>query len=128
MKKLLFVILGGMLSCVILLGGMAVSEAQVKSTPEAPVAAEAPQPELRDLSRREARQLGLTIREITSIARELKSAGLLTGDRETDAEMILSKAIERNPKAFADPALDWDAILAFIERILPLILTILSLF
>jgi hypothetical protein len=108
------------------------ADAQVKSTadvtPVPSVAQADTDVALAGVSRRDARKLGLTIREITSIARELKAAGQLTGDRETDAETILSKAITKNPKAFADPALDWDSILAFIERILPLILTIISLF
>jgi len=120
--KVLYVVLMSLVLAV-----PSVGYAQVKSTPDTAVAAEA-QPELRDLSRREARQLGLTIRELATIARELKAQGQLTGNRETDAETILTKAIERNPKAFADPSLDWDAILAFIEKILPLILMILSLF
>jgi signal transduction histidine kinase len=120
------------LAALILMALAIPAQAQVKSTP-----ADAPTPaveqadtdvELRGVSRRDARKLGLTIREMISIARELKSAGELTGVAEIDAEQILERAISKNPKAFADPALDWDSILAFIERILPLILTILSLF
>jgi hypothetical protein len=107
------------------------SDAQVKSTadvtPVPSVAQVDTDVAIAGVSRRDARKLGLTIRNLVSIARELKAAGQLTGDREADAEAILSKAITKNPKAFADPALDWDAILAFIERILPLIMILFGL-
>lgn len=105
-------------------------QAQVKSTPAPQSSDQSVQPEdvLVGLARRDARRLGLTITGIAKIARELKAENALTGNIEADAESILAKAIEQNPKAFADPSLDWDAILAFIERIMPLILMIIGLF
>jgi hypothetical protein len=44
------------------------------------------------------------------------------------AGQIAQELAVDNPKAFGDPSLDWDAILAFIEKLLPLILQLISIF
>jgi hypothetical protein len=106
-------------------------QGQVKSTPgQAPPVENIEKVDVPTvgMSRNDARKVGLTIRNLTQITRELKEKGQLTGVREVDSELILSKAIERNPKAFSDPTIDWDMILAFIERLLPLIMAIIALF
>jgi len=41
---------------------------------------------------------------------------------------VLSQLLEEKPAAFQDAALDWEAIFAFLERLIPLILQIIALF
>ena len=82
------------------------------------------------LTFRQRRAMGLTVRNIARATRELASAGELNKDTPKDeaAELVLERLVMDNPKAFADPTLDWDAVLAFIERLIPLIMTIIALF
>lgn len=82
------------------------------------------------MTMRERRQRGLTLRNLVKVSRQLKESGELTSDMPRDemAELILEAVVAEDPKAFAEVGLDWDAIIAFIEKLLPLILTIISLF
>ena len=84
----------------------------------------------RGLTLRQRRAMGLTVRNMARAARELAADGSIDKDtpREDVAELVLEKIVTENPKAFADPGVDWDAILAFIEKLLPLILAIISMF
>ena len=78
---------------------------------------------------RQRRKLGITIKNITRVTKELRAAGELEGLGEGEiAALVLDKIVEDNPKAFTDPGFDWDSILVFIERILPLILKIIEMF
>lgn len=77
----------------------------------------------------EGRRDVVTLRKAVAAARALKAEGKFDGlDKREKAAAILDYLVQEDPKAFADPELDWDAILAFIEKLLPLILTIISLF
>jgi len=84
----------------------------------------------RRLSIRERRALGLTWRNVFQTTRDLYQDGEIDSDmaRGTIAAMVFTEIAGENPKAFADPSVDWDAILAFIEEILPLILQLIGLF
>lgn len=82
----------------------------------------------RDLTIRERREMGLTIPNILRATREMVREGLLT--RQTSQEdvrdLILERMVFENPKAYANPEVDWDAILAFIEKLLPIILAFIQ--
>ena len=82
------------------------------------------------LTIRQRREMGLTLRNVTRIVKELDEAGEITEDTtvEEAAVMVLSVLVEDTPAAFQDPAIDWEAILAFLERLLPLILQIIAIF
>jgi hypothetical protein len=128
----------GLLCGAILFGPMvAVSEAQLrrKVQPVQPVSPEeravgpvsdAPEG---GMSRRERRRLGVTFGKCLRAARELKKAGELSDDSETAAAQIAAKLAADKPGDFAKlSAVDWDAIIAFIEKLIPLILQLIEIF
>lgn len=80
-------------------------------------------------SRQQRRAMGITFRNLRLKLKEMKAAGELEGlTRPEISVMVLDRLVTDNPKAFADPSLDWDGLLAFIERLIPLILKLISLF
>lgn len=83
----------------------------------------------RSLSIREARELGVTLASVRSCVQELREQGEIdeTTSRAEIAALVTDRLMEKNQEAFAASAgLDWEAILAFIERLLPLILRLLG--
>lgn len=85
----------------------------------------------RDLSFRQRRELGLTIANLAEIAKELKAEGEIDKDtpRSEVAAAIAVRLEAKNPAAFKGAAaIDLDSIIAFIERLLPLILKLIDLF
>lgn len=84
----------------------------------------------RRLSLKERRDLGITWANVHRTAKQLYQSGEISADmsRAEIAGLVFSSIAAENPTAFADPMVDWDAILAFIEAILPLILQIIGLF
>ncbi len=86
-------------------------------------------PEARELKLRERIRLGLTIPNMVRKAKELRAAGTLdTENPDIAAAQIAAAIAADNPKAYAEPGIDWEGILAFIERLLPLILQLISIF
>jgi len=82
------------------------------------------------LTRRERRDMGLTFRNIRRAMATMQASGEID-ETMTKAEIsiaVADKLVSDNPSAFQDPSLDWDAILAFIERMIPLILKLIALF
>ncbi len=78
---------------------------------------------------RQRRAMGLTFRGVRTILKEMRDAGELEGKSNSQlAVEVLDKALDQKPEAFANPAIDWDAIMAFLEKLIPLILKIISLF
>lgn len=78
---------------------------------------------------RKRRKLGVTIRNLLRVTKELRAAGELEGLDESEiAARVLEEIIQDNPAVFADPGFDFDAILEFIEKLLPLILRIIDMF
>ncbi len=87
------------------------------------------------LTLRQRREIGLTFKNIKRILEEkvLPAAYEETNGEGTDvstlALMVAGELVEENPQAFShDPSLDWDMILEFIEKLIPLILRIIALF
>ena len=82
------------------------------------------------LSIRQRRDMGLTIRNIRRVIAKGQESGEITEDM-TKAELsvyVANELLQDNPGAFQDPNLDWDALLEFIEKLLPLIMSIISMF
>ena len=78
---------------------------------------------------RQRRKAGATIRNLIATAKELKLAGELEVCTDSEAAAaIMTKLLEGNAEVMADPQFDFDGLLAFIERLLPLILKLLELF
>jgi len=110
---------------------VAAEPAAAWSAPPAVVAAdevENPEGEIR-LTRKERRKLGLTFRNVRKTVAELKKAGELdTGDPDGTAVQVLEKIVGDNPKAVQEVVgdRDWasflDALLKFLEQIMPIIL------
>jgi len=77
----------------------------------------------------ERRKLGLTFRNVLRAAKELDAAGQFDAENPdlTSARLAVKLAAE-NPKAYQEVGVDWDAILAFIEALLPLIIQFMTIF
>jgi hypothetical protein len=67
-------------------------------------------------------KLGLTIPQLVARGRKLKAAGV-----DVTAEALMGDWLGDNGAA-AGVGADWDAILAFIEKLLPIILKLIELF
>lgn len=77
---------------------------------------------------RERRAMGLTFGNLLRIVRDMKADGQLAGkDDSLIAAEVLGRLVQDNAPAFRDPGIDWDALIAFIEKLLPLILMIIEL-
>lgn len=85
---------------------------------------------VRGLSLRDARRMGLTIANITKSVKKLKASGEITAD-STDAEvaaLVAQDIFKDNKAAWGDPkAVNWDSVLALIEKLLPIIMLLLGL-
>jgi hypothetical protein len=84
--------------------------------------------ESRGLTFKQRREMGLTLANCLRTAKKLKQAGVLSDDPDVASGQIAAELAGENPKAFADPSLDWDAILEFIEKLLPLIMPLIAIF
>jgi len=85
--------------------------------------------EARGLTFIQRRKMGLTFGNCLRVARQLKKDGTLSEDDDVAAAQIAAELAKENPKGFeGTTAIDWDAILAFIEKLLPLIMQIISMF
>jgi len=86
----------------------------------------------KSLSWRQRRQLGLTIGNVREAMKALKDKGELSPDTNVAATQVMAHLIDANPTAWKevgkDPAVDWDAILEFIARLIELILKLFPLF
>lgn len=83
------------------------------------------------LDRREMRRAGLTVLNIRRRAKQMAKDGEITSDmtNEQIRDIVLDDLQAENSRAFEGfGAVDWDAILAFIEKLLPLILQLIALF
>jgi hypothetical protein len=96
----------------------------------APVVNEGPRVrKMGDLTWRERRKMGLTLRNVMRVTKELGKAGELEGVSQSEVSaMVLDKIMGENPRAFNDPSIDFDALLDFIERLIPLIMRLIEMF
>ena len=82
------------------------------------------------LTIREARKLGLTIRKLAPIVRELKAQPDFEELSYSDLAMQVGEHLVQNERpmlnAMAEAGIDFNAIIEFIERIMPLILLLLK--
>jgi hypothetical protein len=83
-------------------------------------------PEARGLTLRQRREIGLTLRNCIRVARGLNRDDELSDDPDIAAGQIAVALAGENPQAFV--GVDWDAILEFIEKLIPLIMKIIALF
>ena len=83
------------------------------------------------MTRREMRRMGLTVLNIRRRARKMAVAGEITSDMPHDQirDIIIDDLMGEEPGAWREvSAPDWDAIIAFITKLIPLILQILAIF
>jgi hypothetical protein len=83
------------------------------------------------MNRREMRRAGLTVLNVRRRTRQLAIAGEITADmsHEQIRDIVIDDLQGDEPGVFRDfSAPDWDAIIAFITKLLPLILQILAIF
>lgn len=84
----------------------------------------------RKFSDRDARRLGITFLSVRSSLKELKASGTIDGSEGTGelaaivADHISSK--KENKTAFAKEGVDWDSLLAFLERLIALIMKLFA--
>ena len=82
----------------------------------------------RRLTFAQRRKMGLTLGNCLRVARRLKQDGRLSDDEDVAAGQIAAELAGENTAAFNEAGVDWDSILAFIEKLLPLILQLLAIF
>ena len=81
------------------------------------------------LTIKQRRGMGLTVANVRKILVEKQAAGELDGKTVEELSVeVLGQLVAENPKAFADPKIDWDALIAFLEKLIPLIMKIIALF
>jgi hypothetical protein len=83
------------------------------------------------LSRREMRRLGITVLNVRRRARQMAIDGEITADMPAEQmrDIVIDDLMGDEPHAFQQlGAPDWDAIIAFVEKLLPLILKIIAMF
>lgn len=85
----------------------------------------------RTLSLLQARKLGITLQSVRKEVEELKAAGEIDSSmsRAEIAALVTDRLSNKNQAAFkaAGASLDWEAILNFIEKLLPIILKLLGI-
>jgi len=81
------------------------------------------------LTWKERRALGVTIRNVRRVMKDLKTEGVLSPDSDIAAIQVLDRLTVENPQAFkAVGDIDWDRLLEFLERLIELLLKILPIF
>ena len=85
----------------------------------------------RVLSVRERRKLGITFYGVLTTLRAMKRDGVdVRGtERRERAEMVFSRLLDDRPDAVAEidwDNIDWDAILAFIEKVIELVMKLIA--
>jgi hypothetical protein len=83
------------------------------------------------MSRREMRRLGVTVLNVRRRTRQMAIAGEITSDMSHDQirDIVLDDLQGDDPRAFQQlSAIDWDRVIAFIEKLIPLILKIIAMF
>ena len=70
----------------------------------------------------------VTFRDALKAARSIGLDELREMSREDQAALVLATALKTNGCSPDDPAIDWESLIAFIEKIMPLILMLIELF
>ncbi len=77
----------------------------------------------------ERRKLGLTIAKVRPVVEKLAAEGKIDRDNPSAAAAaVMHELMQQDPKAWGDVQLDFDAILEFLERLIPLIMKLIDLF
>ena len=74
--------------------------------------------------------MGLTFGNILRIVRDMKTTGQIGAVDPGEAMiavLVLDRLVGERPEAFRDAQIDWDALIEFLERLIPLILRIIDL-
>lgn len=77
------------------------------------------------------RRMGLTLAGVISATRRLAKDGEISRsmDRSEIVELVAMEIANQNAPAWAEaPSIDWDAVLAFIEKLIPIIMALIALF
>lgn len=79
---------------------------------------------------RERRALGLTVGNVRRIVLELREKGTTTDDPATLSLAVANQLLTENATVYSqlDPAFDWDSFMAFVEKIVELIMKLIGLF
>jgi len=84
------------------------------------------------LTRKQRREMGLTFRNVRTVLAGLQESGEITEDMTTSevSLIIASYLLDANPHAFQDLEgdRDWDSFLAFLERLIELLMKFMVLF
>ena len=77
----------------------------------------------------ERRRLGLTIHELRPLVKTMLDDGRISRDNPSAAAAeVMSELLESNPQWAENPKIDWDAVLEFLEKLIPLIIMLIELF
>lgn len=102
----------------------------VTTTPDGALAASAAKVAgRRGLSRRQRREMGLTISNVRRTVREInEEEDISEMTQEELSARTLDRIMSENPQGYQDAALDFEGILAFLEGLMPLILKLIAIF
>lgn len=130
-------VLAGLLICLFLIPPQAIIYAQEKAVvPAAEVAKPAAKAAAKErgnhsLNLRDRRAMGLTVGNLLALAKELRAEGAIDDDSTAaeEAAALAMKLREKTPHAFANAnAMDWESIISFIEKLMPIIKMLMSFF
>ena len=74
------------------------------------------------------RRRPISFRDALSAAREIGVEQLRGLPRDEAAALVAAHALKAKGVDPADPAIDWEGLISFIERLLPLIIQIIEMF
>lgn len=75
------------------------------------------------------RRMGLTLLGLAPIVKQIKQEGLVDmDDHAAVAAEVMQRKLASGDRVWAEAGIDWDAVLEFIEKLIPLILQLISLF
>lgn len=78
------------------------------------------------LTIKQRRAMGITFKNLRKEIRKMHDAGELKGKTRAEVSVeVMDRLVRANPKAFLDPAIDWDSALAWIEKLISILLFLL---
>ncbi len=78
------------------------------------------------LTIKQRRAMGITFKSLRKEVRAMHDAGELEGKTRAQISVeVMDRLVRANPKAFADPAIDWDSALAWIEKLISILMFLL---
>jgi orotate phosphoribosyltransferase-like protein len=82
----------------------------------------------KEMNMRLIKRRPITFRDALAAAKEIGTETLRTLPRDEAAALVAAQALKTKGVDPADPAIDWEGLIEFVERLLPIILAIIEMF